>query len=70
MSGNYLSGDISYYFFNASSLLALDIRNNHFTGSLHWVRSIDNIRILSLGRNRFGREDYSKPVQTRVLEDN
>lgn len=50
LSGNSLTGDIS---FNATSLIALDIRNNQFTGNLHWVRYLHNIRILSLGRNKF-----------------
>ncbi|SPT20502.1 unnamed protein product [Triticum aestivum] len=50
LSGNSLTGDIS---FNAPSLIALDIRNNQFTGNLHWVQYLDNIRILSLRRNKF-----------------
>ncbi|XP_044968263.1 receptor-like protein 15 [Hordeum vulgare subsp. vulgare] len=53
LSGNSLSSHISYPFFNTSSLIALDIRNNQFAGNLDWVRSLDNIRLLSLGGNKF-----------------
>ncbi|KAM0837992.1 hypothetical protein ACQ4PT_061276 [Festuca glaucescens] len=53
LSGNSLSGDISFPFFNTSSLLALDIRHNQFMGNLHWVHYLYNIRLLSLGGNKF-----------------
>jgi Leucine-rich repeat (LRR) protein len=53
LSGNSLSGDISFPFSNTSSLLALDIRHNQFMGNLHWVHYLYNIRLLSLGGNKF-----------------
>ncbi|XBI59481.1 hypothetical protein VPH35_040534 [Triticum aestivum] len=53
LSGNSLSSHISYPFFNISSLISLDIRNNQFAGNLHWIRYLDNIRLLSLGGNEF-----------------
>uniref|UniRef100_A0ACD5UVB3 Uncharacterized protein n=1 Tax=Avena sativa TaxID=4498 RepID=A0ACD5UVB3_AVESA len=53
LSGNSLAGDISFPFFNTSSLFALDIRHNQFMGNLSWVQYLDNIRLLSLGGNKF-----------------
>ncbi|KAM3390692.1 hypothetical protein ACQJBY_012348 [Aegilops geniculata] len=53
LSGNSLSSHISYPFFNISSLIALDMRNNQFAGNLHWICYLDNIRLLSLGGNKF-----------------
>ncbi|GJN26232.1 hypothetical protein PR202_gb14148 [Eleusine coracana subsp. coracana] len=52
-SRNNLSGGISGAFFNASSLIALDVRYNQFMGNLNWVQYLDNIRLLSLGTNMF-----------------
>ncbi|KAM0837994.1 hypothetical protein ACQ4PT_061277 [Festuca glaucescens] len=34
-------------------LIALDITQNQFTGNLHWVHYLDNIRLLLLGGNKF-----------------
>ncbi|KAM3371110.1 hypothetical protein ACQJBY_018467 [Aegilops geniculata] len=53
LSGNSLSGDFSYTLFNTSNMISLDIRHNQFTGNLHWLGYLDNIRLLSLGRNKF-----------------
>ncbi|XP_044334752.1 receptor-like protein 13 [Triticum aestivum] len=53
LTGNSLSGDMSFALFNTSSLIALDIRHNQFTGNLNWVHYLDNIRLLLLGGNKF-----------------
>ncbi|XP_044326555.1 receptor-like protein 1 [Triticum aestivum] len=53
LSGNSLSGDFPYTLFNTSNMISLDIRQNQFTGNLHWLGYLDNIRLLSLGRNKF-----------------
>uniref|UniRef100_A0A453D8M8 Leucine-rich repeat-containing N-terminal plant-type domain-containing protein n=3 Tax=Aegilops tauschii subsp. strangulata TaxID=200361 RepID=A0A453D8M8_AEGTS len=53
LTGNFLSSDISFALFNTSSLIALDIRHNHFMGNLNWVGYLENIRLLSLGGNKF-----------------
>ncbi|VAH37931.1 unnamed protein product [Triticum turgidum subsp. durum] len=63
LSENSFSGDISFPFFNTSSLISLDIRHNQFTGNLHWVRYLDNIRLLTLGRNKF-----EGPVNPKVCK--
>nr|XP_020153145.3 receptor-like protein 1 [Aegilops tauschii subsp. strangulata] len=63
LSENSFSGDISFPFFNTSSLISLDIRHNQFTGNLHWVRYLDNIRLLMLGRNKF-----EGPVNPKVCK--
>ncbi|KAM3390686.1 hypothetical protein ACQJBY_012343 [Aegilops geniculata] len=53
LTENSLSGDMSFLSFNTSSLIALDIRHNQFTGNLNWVSYLENIRLLSLGGNKF-----------------
>uniref|UniRef100_A0A8I6XJP1 Leucine-rich repeat-containing N-terminal plant-type domain-containing protein n=1 Tax=Hordeum vulgare subsp. vulgare TaxID=112509 RepID=A0A8I6XJP1_HORVV len=53
LTGNSLSGDVSFPLFNTSSLTVLDIRHNQFIGNINWVGSLENIRLLSLGGNMF-----------------
>ncbi|XBI95790.1 hypothetical protein VPH35_032178 [Triticum aestivum] len=65
LTGNSLSGDISFPLFNTSSLIALDIRHNQFMGNLNWVGYLENIRLLSLGGNKF--EEQITPNLCRLM---
>jgi hypothetical protein len=54
MSANLLSGDIApYSFFSNATVTALDLSYNQFTGSIDWVQTLDEVRYLSLGTNKF-----------------
>ncbi|KAM3371112.1 hypothetical protein ACQJBY_018468 [Aegilops geniculata] len=65
LTGNSLSDDISFLLFNTSSLIALDIRHNQFMGNLNWVSYLENIRLLSLGGNKF--EGQITPTLCRLM---
>ena len=67
LSGNSLSGNISFPYLKTSSLIALDIRHNQFMGNLHWVHYLDNIRLLSLGGNKFEGQITQKNCKLRYL---
>ncbi|CAL5014539.1 unnamed protein product [Urochloa decumbens] len=54
MSGNLLSGDIApYSFFSYSTVTALDLSYNQFTGNIDWIQTLGEVRYLSLGSNKF-----------------
>ena len=53
MSRNSLSR-FSRGFFNSSYITVLDLRYNQFHGSIDWIHSLAQTRLLLLGGNRFG----------------
>ncbi|TKW06934.1 hypothetical protein SEVIR_7G273701v4 [Setaria viridis] len=53
MSRNSLSG-FSHGFINRSHITVLDLRFNQFIGSLDWIHSLSQTRMLLLRGNRFG----------------
>lgn len=53
MGGNNLSRTIPASIGNLSSLSALGLDSNNFTGTIEWVGKLNNLQVLNLGENNF-----------------
>jgi Leucine-rich repeat (LRR) protein len=66
MSNNTLSG-FPAAFCNSSYVTILDLRYNHFKGSLDWVHHLSQLNILMLGGNKFWGKISPNVCQLRFL---
>jgi Leucine-rich repeat (LRR) protein len=66
MSRNSLSG-FSHSFINRSHITVLDLRFNQLIGSLDWIHSLSQTRMLLLGGNRFGGQISPNICRLRYL---
>jgi hypothetical protein len=67
MSNNTLSG-FPTAFCNSSYITILDLRYNHFKGSLDWIHHLSQTKILLLGGNKFWGQISSNLCQLQYLK--
>jgi len=66
LSKNRLSGPFKYGFYNNTSLVTIDLRDNSFTSSIpNWIGNLSSLSVLLLRANYF---DGELPVQLCMLE--
>ncbi|XP_073264257.1 cuscuta receptor 1-like [Populus alba] len=66
LSKNRLSGPLKYGFYNSTSLVTMDLRDNSFTSSIpNWIGNLSSLSFLLLRANYF---DGELPVQLCFLE--
>ncbi|XP_006647517.1 receptor kinase-like protein Xa21 [Oryza brachyantha] len=53
LGGNNLSGTIPTSIGNLSGLIGLGLDINNFTGTIEWVRKLENLQVLNLNTNNF-----------------